>query len=97
MLNKINVLSETSRKLGDGINKQDERIKNLMDEKLKMEKEKQDEIDKLKTNIDEMSQNFAAMLKDTLENMKKRIEWANSDWEKENDSKLLKNFENEIG
>ena len=68
-----------------------------MDEKLKMEKEKQDEIDKLKTNIDEMSQNFAAMLKDTLENMKKRIEWANSDWEKENDSKLLKNFENEIG
>ena len=68
-----------------------------MDEKLKMEKEKQDEIDKLKTNIAEMSQNFAAMLKDTHEHMKKRIEWANSDWEKENDSKLLKNFENEIG
>ena len=37
------------------------------------------------------------MLKTTLDKMKERIDWANQEWEKENDSKLLKNFEAEIG
>ncbi len=61
-----------------------------------METKKNEEINGLKDNIDNLSQNFATMLKDTLEKMKQRIEWANDEWEKENDSKLLKNFEQEI-
>lgn len=62
-----------------------------------MESEKDAEINNLKTSIDTMSQNFATMLKDTLDKMKQRIAWANDEWEKENDSTLLKNFEQEIG
>ena len=62
-----------------------------------MEFEKDEEISKLKSSIDEMASRFAQMLKQTLDKMKERIEWANQEWEKENDSKLLKNFENEIG
>ena len=62
-----------------------------------MEGKKNEEINGLKENIDTLSQNFAQMLKDTLDKMKSRIEWANAEWEKENDSKLLKNFEQEIG
>ena len=66
-------------------------------EKANMEAKKNEEITALKDNIDQLSQNFATMLKETLEKMKQRIEWANDEWEKENDSKLLKNFEAEIG
>ena len=62
-----------------------------------MEAKKNEEINGLKENIDQLSQNFATMLKETLDKMKSRIEWANAEWEKENDSKLLKNFEQEIG
>ena len=51
----------------------------------------------MKQSIDTMSNNFAQMLKDTLDKMKQRIAWANDEWEKENDSTLLKNFEQEIG
>ena len=62
-----------------------------------MEEEKNAEINTLKQSIDQMSQQFAQMLKMTLDKMKDRIDWANQEWEKENDSKLLKNFEAEIG
>ena len=62
-----------------------------------MEEEKNAEINTLKQSIDQMSQQFAQMLKQTLDKMKERIDWANKEWDKENDSKLLKNFEQEIG
>ena len=38
---------------------------------------KKDEIDELKKRIDEMSSDFADMLKDTLTKMQERIEFAN--------------------
>ena len=40
-----------------------------------------------------MSADFASMLKDTLENMKKTIQEANSKWDQENDNAMLKRFE----
>ena len=40
-----------------------------------------------------MSQEFAGMLKDTLETMKTKIEEADKKWEQENDGQMLKRFE----
>lgn len=42
-----------------------------------MIREKDDEIRELKKRIDEMSSDFAEMLKDTLTKMQERIEFAN--------------------
>ena len=41
-----------------------------------------------------MSQEFATMLKSTLEKMQQRINEANKQWEEENDANMLKHFEN---
>ena len=49
----------------------------LEQEKTNIEKDKQEEISKLKKQIDDMSQVFAAMLKSTLEKMQARINEAN--------------------
>ena len=40
-----------------------------------------------------MSQSFAAMLKETLDKMKKKIEEANKKWEDENEGQMIKRFE----
>lgn len=40
-----------------------------------------------------MSSDFAEMLKDTLNKMQERIEFANKQWEDENDTNMLKRFE----
>ena len=42
-------------------------------------------IDNLKTRIDELSQDFAKMLSETLENMKNKITDANKKWQNENE------------
>lgn len=44
---------------------------------------------RLKKQIDDMSQEFATMLKGTLDKMQERIKEANRQWEEENDSKML--------
>ena len=44
-----------------------------------------------------MSQDFAGMLKETLENMQNKINQANEKWESENDGQLLKRFEEYAG
>ena len=54
---------------------------------------KQADIDRYKKSIEEMSQEFAGMLKDTLETMKNKIEEADKKWEQENDGAMLKRFE----
>ena len=54
---------------------------------------KDEEIKELKKRIDEMSSDFAEMLKDTLTKMQERIEFANKQWEDENDVNMLKKFE----
>ena len=40
-----------------------------------------------------MSTDFAKMLKDTLDQMRKKIEKADEKWEQENDGAMLKRFE----
>lgn len=76
------------------IEKLDEDLDDLETKHKVIEKEKIDEITGLKRQIDEMSQEFAAMLKTTLEKMAKRIEEANKQWEDDNDGNVLKHFEN---
>lgn len=44
---------------------------------MEIEKAKNDEIKELKKRIDEMSSDFAEMLRDTLHKMQERIEIAN--------------------
>ena len=66
-------------------------------EKEAMTAQKDDEIAELKKRIDEMSSDFAEMLKDTLTKMQERIEFANKDWEDKNDISMLKKFEDMPG
>ena len=47
----------------------------------------------MKLRIDEMSSDFAEMLKETLSKMQERIEFANKNWEEANDVTMLKKFE----
>ncbi len=66
-------------------------------EKEAMIAQKDDEIAELKKRIDELSSDFAEMLKDTLTKMQERIEFANKDWEDKNDVTMLKKFEDMPG
>ena len=59
---------------------------------LEIESSKDEQIGNLKKNIEEMSSDFATMLKDTLEKMKGKIEDANTKWENENDNTMLERF-----
>ena len=43
-----------------------------------------------------MSGDFATMLAGTLDNMKKKIEQANKNWENENDPEILNKFDKQI-
>lgn len=79
--------------LEDQISKYKHNISKLQGEKENMVREKDDEIRELKKRIDEMSSDFAEMLKDTLTKMQERIEFANKQWEDDNDANLLKKFE----
>ena len=54
--------------------------------------EKEEEIKELTQYIDQMHNNFAQMLKKTLEKMKERIKRANEAWESEQDQKLIEKF-----
>ncbi len=76
------------------IEKLDEDLDDLETKHKIIEKDKIDEITGLKRQIDEMSQEFAAMLKTTLEKMAERIKEANKQWEEDNDGNVLKHFEN---
>ena len=93
LMNKMNNL--------DGmVNDNIETIKNLKEEYDKLNAEKQEierikneEIKELKKRIEDMSVEFAEMLRDTLHKMQERIEFANKQWEEENEANMLKRFE----
>ena len=70
-----------------------EKKQRLIAEKEQIREEKDAEIAKLKKNIDEMSSDFAEMLKDTLTKMQERIEFANKNWEDDTDANMLKKFD----
>ena len=70
-----------------------EKYEKMNNEKMEIEKAKNEEIKELKKRIDDMSSDFAEMLRDTLHKMQERIEIANKQWEEENDANMLKRFE----
>jgi DNA anti-recombination protein RmuC len=76
------------------IEKLDEELEDLENKHKIIEKEKIEEINGLKRQIDEMSQEFAAMLRTTLDKMGERIKEANKQWEEDNYGGVLKHFEN---
>lgn len=93
-------LSEKEKHLKREIDANSDIIAKLMEdyekleqEKQSVEKNKQEDIARLKKQIDDMSNEFAQMLKSTLEKMQSRINEANKQWEEENDVNLLKHFE----
>ena len=47
----------------------------------------------MKKRIDEMSNEFAEMLRETLNKMQEKIDLANKQWEEENNPNMLKRFE----
>ena len=51
------------------------------------------EIKELTQRIEEMSSDFADMLKDTLSKMQDRIEFDNKDWKDDNDQETMKKFD----
>ena len=93
-------LQDSIDKLQKKVMGQDDNIKQLKDDLTRLNNEKEDiivqkdeEIKELKKRIDEMSSDFAEMLKDTLTKMQERIEFANKQWEDDNDAQMLKKFE----
>lgn len=52
----------------------------------------EEQLNGLQEQIHNMTAGFESMLKETLEKMKKKIAEANSQWKKENDSKLMEKF-----
>lgn len=90
---KINKLEREVVDNDETISDLKEQYERLNNEKLEIEKQKNEEIKELKKRIDDMSSDFAEMLRDTLHKMQERIEIANKQWEEENDANMLKRFE----
>lgn len=90
---KINKLEREVVDNDETIGDLKEQYEKLNSDKLEIEKQKNEEIKELKKRIDDMSSDFAEMLRDTLHKMQERIEIANKQWEDENDANMLKRFE----
>ena len=92
-MNRINKLDEKKRGNEHMIDTLEQQKKQLTDDIKDITSKKQAEIEKYKKSIEDMSTEFAGMLKDTLETMKNKIEEADKKWEAENDGAMLKRFE----
>ena len=68
-------------------------INNDKQDKEKMEEEFEDHIKELNRRINEMSSDFADMLKDTLSKMQDRIEFANKDTGDDINAEVMKKFD----
>ena len=77
MMNQINKLEQRKEDNNAEKAKLEEVKKALEVEINDIQLSKQEEISKLKKSIDDMSHEFATMLKETLEKMKAKIESAN--------------------
>ena len=83
-----NILSNLSKANKEEIDRLKEKLANLIEEKKKKEEEKMAVIQHKNKSIEDMSQQFSTMLKETLEKMKERINSANKAWEDENEKKM---------
>ena len=66
----------------------------VKDQEYKLKK-KDDEINELKRKIEDMSAEFAKMLRETLEKMQERIELAQ--WDNDNDPQIMKRLKDIAG
>jgi predicted nucleic acid-binding Zn-ribbon protein len=94
LLAKLNDLEREKEDNKSKIESLDEALNALEEEHKAIEKEKFEYITALRKQIDDMSQEFALMLKSTLDKMGERIKEANRQWEEDNDSGVLKHFDN---
>ena len=92
LMDKMNHLAQKKMDNEDETKRLVETQAALDAEILEIESSKNDEIGRLKKSIEDMSGEFALMLKDTLEKMKGKIEDANTQWENENDNTMLERF-----
>jgi hypothetical protein len=90
---KIQELQEKITANGLKLMQRDSQMTEIVKEKDAVIREKDDEIRELRRKIDEMSQKFAKMLKDTLDEMKKKIELVNKSWKDEMEVPMLKKLE----
>ncbi len=90
---RIADLSDQSSKNQETIQYLEMEYQRLSQEKAEVENQKNEEIKELKRRIDEMSSEFAEMLRETLHKMQEKIDLANKQWEDENDANMLKRFE----
>ena len=81
----------------------EEEILGLTKSKEEIELEKKEKAEKLdadiasyKKNIDQLQQEFTKMLGETLAKIKAKIELANKQWEEENDTKMIRGFEETV-
>ena len=89
LMEKINELQTEVSGHEDDIVAKDEEIA-LLDQEIKEEWIKKDqEIEQLQKQIDEMSSDFAEMLKQTLSKMQDRIELANVQWDNDDNDNVL--------
>ena len=70
-----------------------EQINNLKDKKEKDQEYYDEQIKELDRRINEMSSDFADLLKDTLAKMQDRIEFANKDWVDDTNADVMKKFD----
>ena len=91
-MNRINELHQQVANNNEETKRLEERKSGLEQEISDIEASKQEEIGKLKKNIEEMSLEFSGMLKETLEKMKNKIEVANEKWDNENNDTMLEKF-----
>lgn len=82
-------LDELENRLSDNkeeLSAKDRILRELIKAKDKELDEKDNEIRELRKKIDDLSQEFANMLKSTLDKMQERIELANTQWDTEPES-----------
>ena len=71
----------------------EKQLQEILKEKEGIVKEKEEEARDLKKRTEDMSQKFAQMLRDTLDQMKEKIELVNKSWKDEMEAPMLKKLE----
>ncbi len=84
---EIKILEEKVQQQEDMICTKNMDIENLRNKTKEEEEEEDEKIKHLKNEIQEMSTEFAKMLRETLDKMSKRIQMAN--WDADNDPKFM--------
>lgn len=93
MSEEIKTLGHRADDNKDLIQDLEKEYEDLVAEKNEIQKQKDEEINSFKKRIDEMSSDFAEMLRDTLTKMQDRIEVANREWDADNQVSLMERMQ----